>query len=87
MKEKCWEIEEVLPVPVRLVGDNVIIPAMSMSYDTFNSIIAGHRHQDIRVGDYASYSYLNGEGEFSAHSVDDYKNWLELYSHIVVDAT
>lgn len=60
--EKCWSIKEKLPIKAKLQkiggGYNVVIPPMTMTYETFEDIHMSITHMEtfgIR------YDYTNGK--------------------------
>ena len=65
--EKCWLIKESLPIVCEKVknrhGDwEIVIPKMTMSYDTFMSIISSMTHM-YSYG--ISYNYKEGVAKLS----------------------
>ena len=61
-KEKCWTIKEVLPIKCTKEKNRygewaIIIPKMSMSYDTFIDITTSITHMESYG---ISYDYIEG---------------------------
>lgn len=85
--EKCWKIQETLPVKVATVKRHdhkidIIIPPMKMKYETWQFLDNNHRFQDIAV-QYTFYDYNTGTCEFTANSEKDLHLWLEKYSDFI----
>lgn len=95
MREKCWSIQEIRPIRVQVQGNKVLVPPMTMKYDTFMDLDECHRHRHSTEESFTdqygakigvaglSYDYMNGEAVFSFLSDTDLSLWLDLYKDIV----
>lgn len=86
-KERCWTIQEQLPIPVLVLKEPRIYrlkvgPGL-MRYATFESLSMQHRYQDIGVSG-SSYDYETGEVTFLGASERDVEEWFRRYSDIVI---
>lgn len=84
IKEKCWKIKESLPIQCSKVknknGDwDIIIPQMTMSYDTFQEIYSSFMYKECYG---ASYDYIEGKVTLSVR--DEGLNRLNKNSKIKI---
>ena len=88
MKEKCWNIKEVRPIPVSICTENnkpiyISVAPMTMRYETWENLSANHRHQDIAVT-IRSYDYEDGECLLIADDKKALYAWLKKYDDIII---
>lgn len=81
--EKCWEIEEFLPIEVNLKVDTdgycrVYVPKMEMTWDTFQKLSTT---TDVH-GSY--YDYENGEAMFTSEKIDEIHKWQSENSNLII---
>lgn len=83
--ENSWRIKENKNQPIQLTVERswtnrywrVIVPAMSMTYDTYMSL------DKFGKVDISTYDYLNGVATFTSYSLDDIKQWAEENKSII----
>jgi len=85
-REKCWSIQEKLPIKVKVSHDNnrlkVFIGEGVMTYKTFEHLDMNHLHEEIGVS-CSCYDYENGECIFSVKSMEDFHKWVEFYKDFI----
>jgi hypothetical protein len=80
--EKCWEIEESLPIEVKLKVDSdgycqVLVPKMEMTWETFVELFTT---TDVH-GSY--YDYENGEAMFTADNIEQIYDWESKHKNLI----
>ena len=82
--EKSWQIKEKRPIKVKVksAGNHyrIIVPPMSMKYDTFQDLDDYGGESNVST---SSYDYEDGSSVFLADSIDDIKKWLNKFKKIV----